>query len=198
MRKTATWTILSAIFICFIACSKENNNTNTSALSGNWAFNGFHATTSSTAQDTEAGVVFKTVTISDYTTTSNAGTINISGNTMAGAGITYVANMNIFATDYEDGVITDTFSITVPFNIPPTSSSSTFEVIGTDSIHYTSTGIFGSGGSGTPAATGAKFSIAGDILTLTTNVAQDKVTDTLGVTIYQHESAIVVTTLTKQ
>jgi hypothetical protein len=56
----------------------------------------------------------------------------------------------------------------------------------------------GSGGAGMPAASGSKFSLSGDILTLTSNVVQDKVFDTLGVTITQHETATVVTTLRKQ
>jgi hypothetical protein len=198
MRKTANWTILTVLFICFISCSKDNNSTNSSSLSGNWTFNGLHALTSSTAQDNEGGVNFKTVTTSDYTTTSNGGTVNIAGNTMTGTAITYAADITAFAQSYEDNVLVDTFSSSFPIVIPPSNSSSGFEQIGTDSIHYTSGGLLGSGGSGTPAATGAKFSISGDILTLTSNVAVDKVIDTLGYTIYQHETATVVTTLKKQ
>lgn len=198
MRKKADRIILSVIIFCFIACSKDNNNTTTSAISGNWAFNGLHATTSSTASDNEGGINYKTVTTSDYTTTSNGGTVNISSNTMTGTGITYAADITAFASYYEDDVLVDTFSSNIPINIPPTNSTSGFEVIGTDSIHYTGGGILGSGGSGTPAATGAKFSVSGDILTLTSNVAVDKVIDTLGITIYQHETAVVVTTLKKQ
>jgi hypothetical protein len=41
-----------------------------------------------------------------HTTTSNAGTVNISGNTMSGSGITYAAGMNIFAADYSAIVVT--------------------------------------------------------------------------------------------
>ena len=37
--------------------------------------------------------------------------------------------------------------------------------------------MFGVGDSGTPASTGAKFSVSGDILTLTSSVVQDKVLD---------------------
>jgi hypothetical protein len=83
--------------------------------------------------------------------------------------------------------------------VPATNSSSEFDIIGKDSIHYTGTNIFGSGGSGTPAATGSKFSVAGNILTFTSSVVQDKVQDEGGgETLTQHETAIVVTTLQKQ
>jgi hypothetical protein len=190
--------IIAATFlICFLACKKDNNNSSSVPLAGTWAFNGIHAKTSSSATDVEGGIQYTTVTNSEYITTANGGTINISGNTMTGTGITYAANMNIFVTDYEGTTILDTFSTSMPYNVPATNSTSTFEVIGTDSIHYTSAGLPGSGGSGAPA-NGSKFSIEGDILTLTSNVVQDKVFDTLGVSITQHETATVVTTLKKQ
>jgi len=198
MRITFTRVIWIAVSICFVACSKDNNKTDSSKLAGNWSFNGIHANTFSSAMDVEGGIRYTTETTSEYTTSLNGGTVNISGNTMTGTGITYAAEMNIFVTDYEGTAIIDTFSTTAPFNISPTNSTSTFEIIGTDSIHYTSANGLGSGGAGVPPANGSKFSISGDILTLTSNVVQDKVFDTLGVTITQHETATVVTTLRKQ
>jgi hypothetical protein len=197
MSQAATRMILTAILICFIACKKDNNNTASSRLTGNWTFNGLHVKTYSSAMDIEAGIMYTTVTTSEYTTTSNGGTVGISGNTMTGTGITYDANMNLFVTDYEGTNITDTFSTTMPFNLPPTNSTSTFEVIGNDSIHYTSSNLLATGGSGLPPVTGSKFSIEGDILTMISNVVRDKVSDTLGVTITQHETATIVTTLQK-
>jgi hypothetical protein len=186
-----------AVLICFFSCKKDNSNPALAALAGTWSFNGIHAKTSSSAMDVEGGIQYTTVTTSEYLTTLNAGTIRISGNTMTGTGITYAATINSLVTDYEGTSIIDSFSTSMPVNLPPTNSTSTFEVIGTDSIHYTSPGLPGTGGSGTPA-TGSKFSIEGDILTLTSYVVQDKVFDTLGVAITQHEAAFVVTTLKKQ
>ena len=198
MCKTKSWILLAILTMVFVACKKDNNSNGSSALSGTWTFNGFHATTYSSAQDVESGIVFKTVTTSDYTTVDNTGSVNISGNTMAGTGIGYTANMNLFVTDYQDNVIVDTFSTQLPITIPPTNSTSAFEVIGTDSIHYTSSGLIGSAGSGSPAANGAKFTIDTGVLTITSNVVVDKVIDTLGTTITQHETATVITTLNKQ
>jgi hypothetical protein len=96
---------------------------------------------------------------------------------MTGTGITNAGNIIAFATEYENDILLDTFSTSIPFTVPATNSSSEFEIIGKDSIHYTGSNLFGSGGSGTPAATGAKFSIFGNILTLTSYVVQDKVQD---------------------
>jgi hypothetical protein len=200
MRKPYGFIILSAILFSFIACKKDNNpGIGASSLSGNWTFTGMHATTSSTVVDNGGGSNTKIVTTSDYKTTANGGTMAISGNTMTGTGITYAANIIAFATEYEDDVLLDTFSTALPFTIPATNSTSQFEVIGKDSIHYTGSNIFGSGGSGTPSATGSKFSISGNILTLTSYVVQDKVQDEGGgETLTQHETATVVTTLQKQ
>ena len=59
--------------------------------------------------------------------------------------------------------------------------------------------MFGVGGSGTPASTGAKFSVSGDILTLTSSVVQDKVLDmVVGESVTRHETAQVVATLLKK
>lgn len=198
MRTRTAWTFISMICIFFTACKKDNNATNSSSLSGDWAFQGFNAATSSTDIDNEGGEIFKTITTSNYTTGSNGGTVNISGNTMTGTGITYSANMLVFVSDYDDNVLDDTLSTYLPINIPATNSVSTFEVIGSDSIHYTSASMFGSGGNGSPASDGAKFSISGDILTLTSSVTLDKTIDTLGETIMQHETATVIATLQRK
>jgi hypothetical protein len=189
--------IAAAVLIGFFSCKKDNNNPASSELAGTWSFNGIHAKTSSSATDVQGGIQYTTVTTSEYITTANLGTVRISGNTMTGSNISYEANMNIFVIDYEDTNLVDSFSTSMPVNVPPTNSTSTFEVIGADSIHYTSSGLPGSGGSGI-AATASKFSIEGDIMTLTSHVVQDKVFDTLGVVITQHDEAFVVTTLKKQ
>ena len=160
---------------------------------------GMHATTSATAVDKGGGFNTKVVTTSNYTTTANGGSLAISDNTMTGTGITYAANIIAFATEYEDDILLDTFSTSIPFTVPATNSTSGFEVIGKDSIHYTGSNIFGSGGSGTPAATGSKFTVSGNILTLTSNVVQDTVQDEGGgESLTQHETATVVVTLQKQ
>ena len=201
MRNFVGIVVLTACFSCFIACKKDNNNTGTgaSSLSGSWKFMGMHATTSATALDNGGGFNSKIVTTSDYTTTANGGTVAISGNTMTGTGITYAANIVAFATEYEDGILLDTFSTSLPFTVPATNSSSEFEIIGKDSIHYTGSNPFGSDGSGTPAATGSKFSVSGNVLTLTSNVVQDKTQDEGGgETLTQHETATLVATLQKQ
>jgi hypothetical protein len=198
MRTRTAWTFIFMVCIFFTACKKDNNTTNSSSLSGDWTFEGFNAQTSSTDIDNEGGEIFKTVTTSNYTTGSNGGSVNISGNTMTGTGITYSANMLVFVSDYDDNVLDDTLSTYLPINIPATNSVSTFEVIGSDSIHYTSASMFGSGGNGSPASDGAKFSISGDVLTLTSSVIQDKTIDTLGETIMQHETATVIATLQRK
>jgi hypothetical protein len=158
-----------------------------------------HATTSATSLDSGNGFSSKDITTSDYQTTANGGTVTISGNNMTGTGITYAANIIAFATEYQDGILIDTFSTSIPFTVPATNSSSTFEVIGKDSIHYTGANIFGSAGSGAPAASGSKFSISGNILTLTSVVARDTLSNLgTGETLTQHETATVIATLQKQ
>jgi hypothetical protein len=193
--------IFFTIAFAFIACKKDSNSNNaaTAGLVGSWTFTGMHATTSATSLDSGIGFSSKVITTSDYQTTANGGVVAISGNTMTGTGITYAANIVAFTTNYEDDVLIDTLSTSIPFTVPATNSSSTFEVIGKDSINYTGSNIFGSAGSGAPAATGSKFSVSGNILTLTSVVVKDTVSVVgTGETLTQHEAATVVATLQKQ
>ena len=200
MRKIMGFVVLSAVFFWLFACKKDNNNNAAaSSLSGTWTFTGMNAVTSATAVDSGIGFSDRDITTSDYQTTANGGTMTISGNTMTGTGITYAANIIAFTTEYEDNILIDTFSTSIPFTVPATNSSSPFEVIGKDSIHYTGTNIFGSAGSGAPAATGSKFTVSGNILTLTSVVTRDTVSNVgTGETLTQHETATVVATLQKQ
>lgn len=198
MKKSSSTTVWAFVLLFFCGCTKDNNisNPNTAELSGNWNFLGFQAETSSTATDDESGDIFTDVTTSAYTTIENGGTVNISGFTMTGNGITYGAVDTTLLMEYENNVFQDSMTTTLNFSIPPTNSVSTFELIGSDSIHFTSQGLIATGSG--PASTGAKYSISGNILTMTSNVVVDKIIDTLGETIHQHETAKVVTTLQKQ
>ena len=200
MRKIMGFVFLSAFFFWLFACKKDNNSSaSASVLAGTWAFTGMHATTSATSLDSGNGFSSKDITTSDYQTTANGGTVTISGNNMTGTGITYAANIIAFSTEYQDGILIDTFSNSIPFTVPATNTSSTFEVIGKDSIHYTGANIFGSTGSGAPAASGSKFSVSGNILTLTSVVSRDTVSIVgTGETLTQHETATVISTLQKQ
>src|ERR1700681_915904 len=186
MRKIIIRTLISACFLIFIACKKSSNNTNPtpSVLSGNWAFMGFNAKTTTTDQYT-SGSVYKSVTNAKYTTGANGGSISFSGNAITTTGITYSSVDTMFKTDYKDNVIVDTSTSTYPFNIPPTGSSTTYELIGTDSIHFTSANMIGFVAFRTPDPSGGIFSVSGNVLTLTTNTVQDKVIDSAGSTVNQ-------------
>jgi hypothetical protein len=199
MKKIAIRTLLAACFVFFIACKKSsnNNNSNSSVLSGNWAFMGFNAKTTTTDQYT-SGSVYKSITNAEYVTAANGGSISFSGNAITASGITYSSVDTMFETDYKDNVIVDTFTSTYPFTIPSTNSSTTFELIGTDSIHFTSANMIGFVAFRTPDPSGGIFSISGSIMTLTTNTVEDKVIDSAGFTINQHETATVIATLQKQ
>src|SRR5215467_5036572 len=98
--KTATkLSILLTLILFFTSCQKEvnyaNNNSpansggtgNTSDIVGDYDFVGLSAHTQSTVTVTELGQEVKTVTVSDYASQNNAGTVTITSGQFISTGL---------------------------------------------------------------------------------------------------------------
>jgi hypothetical protein len=133
--------LISTLIITFTACQKEksaeipenNGNTDGSEL-GTWNFISLHAITKETIEAPGE----KLVTVSDYTTIDNKGTITFQNSKMSANNISFSVNSIAKAYYYANGVLED--SVQAPFagTIPATSSTSDYEKIGADSIHLKS------------------------------------------------------------
>ena len=189
---------MAAIFV--VSCQKETPDTpDSNPLVGNWKFIGITAHTNTTSQTSFGSSVLKNITLSDYTTINNAGTIAINTNTFAGAGITYQIDDFVKTYMYEDNDLID--SMTLPFQVtlPSSNSSSNYQLIGQDSIYFNGQGFFSTRTSTTiPAPSGARFTIDGAILKMTTAVVKDSSVTNSGVTQSSHQAASVIITMEKQ
>jgi hypothetical protein len=189
----------ASVAFLVIACKKDSSGSGGNAtVNGTWKFTGMSAITQAIAQYSDGITDFKTINNSSYKSTGNSGTVNITGSTMAGIGVTYSIADTAFATDYEDNQLVDTFSTLFSFNFPPTNSTADYTQINQDSIYFTGQGIFGTPGVSSTSATGAKLVLNGDILTMTSSVAKDTVINEGGFPITQHETATVVATMQRQ
>jgi hypothetical protein len=171
-------TVLSAVLVILAmgACKKSNSggsSGSTNPLSGEtWTFVDLSSDANLTA--TESGLISgKIVDITDFTTIDNSGTITFTADSMSGSGIGYTIDTTYTTYTYV-GSTSDTVTTPYTTTIAPTSSSTSYQLIGTDSIYF---------GSGTPFSVslyagdtvkieGAHFTISGNTLTLTSTIDQ--------------------------
>ena len=170
-------TVLSAVLLNWTwgACKKSNSGSSTTAnplAGGTWNFVDLSSNANLTA--TESGLISgKIVDITDFTTIDNSGSITFTADSMSGSGIGYTIDTT-YTTYTTVAGTTDTVTTPYTTTIAPTSSSTSYQLIGTDSIYF---------GAGTPFSVslyagdtvkieGAHFSISGNTLTLTSTIDQ--------------------------
>jgi hypothetical protein len=172
----------AGFLILLAACSKNTStpgsgqSTSTPAqLAGNYTFLYIDASTNVTEQVSIAGQTAKFVTISNYRTVQNTGTVAFTTDSAFATGLGYTISTTLTAIQYQNGIAIDT--VTQPYvqTIPATSSASKYQQIGTDSLYFPG-GALGVGSltAGTPIVppTGGHFLIKGDTLTITTKINQ--------------------------
>lgn len=202
MKKVKYLIILVASLSIFISCNKDKDETSGAAsIEGNWKFVSLSATT-------ESAIFFidpydqssnKVVSKSAYTTTDNGGIINFSASTMSGKELTYQVNTMAHGYTYVNNKLEDSVSTPFNFSYPATNSSSSYKIIGKDSIYFTGQ-ILLSDPNGTidSSPSGGKFTIAGNTLTITSNMSKDTVINYAGTQMSQHATGVASIILKKQ
>jgi hypothetical protein len=184
--KTATkLSILLTLILFFTACQKEvnyannDNSTNTGGtgssddIVGDYDFVGLSAHTLSTVTVTELGQEVKTVTVSDYATQNNTGTIKITSTQFINSGLGYSIDTTMNAKTYQDNVLFDDSDFPFVVTVPSSNSTSPYSRITADSI--TVTGALGvapdPSGSTPTGPVGVKLSWSGDTLLMHVNTS---------------------------
>jgi hypothetical protein len=207
-NKTPLLLIGSLVLVVLASCSKEKSvdtsggsgGGSTGSEKGTWNIVNMRGITNSTITLNDGVDEVKTVTISDYTTQNNGGTIKFDGSTMTGTGITYSVDDIATAYFYTNGVLEDSLDAPFAASIPPTDSKASYKKIGSDSI-YVQSGVFtsvGSGGTTQSSAGGYKLKFDGDKMTMTAAVNQTKVELNMGITQRTISQAVQIITLQKQ
>jgi hypothetical protein len=179
MRKfnnTLLW--LLSLTIAFSSCQKEasyatnNNGTdntgnsgNTNDIKGDYDFVGMQAHTQSTVTVNESGQELKTITVTDYLTHDNVGTVTITSNQMNATGIGYSIDTVLNVKTYVDNTLIDDEDLPFSAAIPPASSNSSYVRNSADSITVTGPLGFPDASGNIPTGdTGAKLAWSGDTL----------------------------------
>ncbi len=188
-----------AIIAMLASCKKDNStNNNTAGLEGTYTFKSLSAQTTSTLTGSYGD---KVITTSDYTTSNNQGTVVFNSSSLSATGLAY--SVNSLATYYlYDGTdLIDSSSYPITFTLPPTSSTSQYQLIGTDSIYFpqgSATSSTPGGGTTATLPSGGRYSWNGNVLTIKQNVSRDSSFQDSGETYQIRESAVTNFVLEKQ
>ena len=216
--KNFTPFLIGSILLTLVACQKEQSvdtlngapgtggstgggSTNGSnSEKGTWKVISMHGITSSTAEYTLSGENIKSVTLSDFTTIDNGGTVKFDGSTMTGTGVTYSVDDSYTGYFYTNNVLDDTLEMPLQYTIPPTNSTASYKKIKSDSI-YVQSGAFtivGSSGATPSSAGGYKLAWNGDQMTMTAVFDDSQIQFTQGVSVKMSQHAVQILTLQKQ
>lgn len=194
--------VLAVLAIAITSCQKEESleaSRQGSDISGNWLFVSMSAKTKNTIEYKDGPDAIKSITTSDYTTTSNKGTVVITGDKFISTGVGYNVSTNADAEMYENGVLIMSGSIPFNYTAPASNSQAPYIRVSADSIYFTSGGFVDMGSGGVPSTpVGAKIKLEQNKLTLTMSVQQTFTQDVLGILQKVSNEATVVTTLQRQ
>lgn len=210
MRAKLVWTFI-IISTITISCQKEasfdpnNSNggggsTSGQSIIGNWKFIEFNAKTKSTgiATDPVLGNI-KTVTVSDYTTKNNDGTLNIEASKLTATALTYSVNSVAKVYMYEDNVLVDSLDFPFQTTMPPSTSTSTYTRVGVDSL-YLNSGLFTTSATGSSTQTlggGVKLKFDGNKMVWTSVYKNNSVQNINGVSVTKIDEATLTSTFQK-
>ncbi|PUZ20733.1 hypothetical protein GA0116948_11311 [Chitinophaga costaii] len=201
ISKALCFCLLAIGFSTLAACKKEESASGTDAsaarLEGTWKFAYMTGSTRATITETIDGQTQTSITLADFVTSNNAGTITMEQGKFTSNNVGYDMLYNILSISLDPEP--DTLSVPYNYTVPPSSNSGTYKVIG-DSLYtdaalvaVSTTGL----GSTVPTTTGGKFSWSGDTLVLTSTIAIQNSTTESGITVSTNESAKVITKLVK-
>jgi len=187
-----------AIIIMLASCKKEDTPaTNSATIEGSYKFKYLSASTKSTVVSGDE----KAVTNSDYTTSDNQGTVTFSNSVFTGTGVAYSLNTTAKSYLYFGGELIDSLSYPFSFTLPASNYVAQYQLIGADSIYFPQGSVTGGIDGMGPRQTnpsGGRYSITGNLLTITQHLSKDSTLNNSGETAHLKEDALTSLVLEKQ
>ncbi|HTI91975.1 MAG TPA: hypothetical protein VL727_15385 [Puia sp.] len=179
LRKHAYFLVIGFLLLlaaCSKNTSKPNGGSGSTQLVGNYDFLYMTTNIQVTESVSLAGQTATVLILSGYKTQQNTGTVLFTADSAMGSGIGYSYDTSATVIQTVPGAGPDTTVQAFTGSVLPTTSTSKYQIIGTDSVYFPG-GVLGGGGiTGAPAAiappTGGHFTIKGDTLIITTKINQ--------------------------
>jgi hypothetical protein len=195
--------VLITLTIGIISCQKgitdsidtgdtggDNNGGDTTvlnALKGSWNFTSVSANTQNSVEFTVDGENDKSLSVTNYTSQNNSGTLVIDDSMFHMNNYTYSIDTSIETYSYTNGILSDSINVPFSYYVPATNSSAKYKLIGTDSVYFPEGGFVSIDDNASAFKPyGVKFNITGNILKFTQNVNIDTTVVNSGIT--QHET----------
>ncbi len=196
MKKYLLPGLLMAI-VMLASCKKDDNkNTNATGIQGTYKLKYLTASINNTETATDGE---KTVSITDYTTINNQGTLIFDNANLSYTGLSYSVDTQAKYYIYQDNELLDSASFPFKANLPSSSGTGVYKLVGADSIYFPQGSVTsGMGGSAQTTASGGRYSFSGNLLTIIQHVIKDSTFEDSGETIHMNVSGVTSTVLEKQ
>lgn len=192
MQNKFSLLLIAAVTLLF-SCKKDDNSPTSTPISGNYAFVNIAANTNAIITFTQGGDAYKNISISDYTSHNNKGTVTIDGSHMNSSNLSYDVDTTVSSTTYVNGVSQGTYRLGLNFSAPASNSTSGYKLLGTDSIAFFGNVVTMPGsGPSVGQASGGRYKWSGDTLIITSKVNASYDGPYQGVPAHTDESIIAV------
>ena len=195
--------VLALVFL--ISCQKEvssdqiasGGGSTSQSIIGNYKFISMTASTYSAVDVALPGNEEKDITISNYITKDNTGTIAITASTFASNNVGYSIDTIANVYTYINGSLFDSTQMPFQFAVPPGSSTASYKTVGSDSLYFTSGSAVSGGTTQQTQASGGRWKWNGNLLYMTFRTSQTSSQTVQGTQAVTTDTAYVVYTLQK-
>ena len=151
--------------VLFVNCKKDATDPPT----GTYSFVSMQTNAVSTTSSTDGP--HTTVHVKNYVTKYNAGTVTFAASTMSSTNLSYHIDTFSVVSSYNNGVLEEKMGLPFFFSFLPTTATSSYKIIRSDSLYFTSGTMFRDGLSTHLAEPiGAKIQREGDKLFMTIHI----------------------------
>lgn len=128
--------LAAAVAAVMASCGKDDAKPegNASEVQGTYDFVGMSVAGISTLTVLESNE--KTITYNAYKTKENVGSVVVDASKFVSTGMGYSIDTTVKSEYYDEGLLEDTYVLPFKATIPPAGSNVTYQLVGTDSIHF--------------------------------------------------------------
>jgi hypothetical protein len=176
LKKVISFLLIGFFLLAAIACRRSSPVAPDPRLAGTWNFISLTAHTQNVTEQTEPGSDGKIVSVADYTTIDNTGTVAFSADVITYQGLSYNAPGIFKVTQYENGQFVDSLYPNYTYYLNTISTSANYRAIHMDSLYFPSGGYVSSVLQNIPPQslpTGSTYTLQGDTLSIFTIVHTD-------------------------
>lgn len=197
MKKMLSLTFLFSAALIHSGCgNKDEDPKPENKLNGTYQFMSVYLQARTESSQTVGGIVMKSETEVEYTSTENTGMVVIEGNTMTSTGFGYKINaiMKVKTTGDDDPM-----EVPFTFTMPKSNSVGTFKYIGTDSVFMEKgfTQIPSTGQQMPTVPNATKYAIVNGELIFSSVINQSRTEVQQGVTTQIKQTGLAITRLKK-